>query len=51
MTHWVDGGRTAADNLVLLCDRHHHVVHEPGWVVKFDGTELRVLAPDGTEVT
>ena len=50
VTHWVDGGPTAADNLVLLCDRHHHVVHEPGWQVKFDGIELRVLRPDGPEV-
>ena len=28
-----------------------HVVHEPGWNVKFDGEELRVLRPDGTELT
>ncbi len=51
VTHWVDGGPTAADNLVLLCDRHHHVVHEPGWQLKFDGHDLHVLRPDGTEVT
>ena len=49
--HWRDGGRTDGDNLVLLCDRHHHVVHRRGWIVKFDGHELRVLTPDGTEVT
>ena len=51
VTHWVDGGPTAADNLVLLCDRHHHVVHEPGWKLQLDGLALRVLRPDGTEVT
>ena len=51
VTHWVDGGPTAVDNLVLLCDRHHHVVHEPGWQLEFDGHDLRVLRPDGTEVT
>ncbi len=26
--HWVDGGRTKLDNLVLLCRRHHRLRHE-----------------------
>ena len=47
--HWRNGGRTALDNLVLLCDHHHQVVHRPGWTVKFDG-DLRVLRPDGVEI-
>ena len=51
VVHWSAGGPTALDNLVLLCDRHHHVSHLPGWNVKFDGEELRVLRPDGTELT
>ena len=51
VTHWIDQGPTAAHNLVLLCDRHHHVAHERGWQLKFDGIDLRVLRPDGTEVT
>ena len=49
--HWQHGGRTDLENLVLLCDHHHHVVHQPGWTVKFDGEEFRVLRPDGTEIT
>jgi HNH endonuclease len=49
--HWVDGGRTDRDNLVLLCDHHHRVVHRRGRAIKFDGRELRVLRPDGTELT
>jgi len=51
IVHVCDGGPTALDNLVLLCDRHHHVVHEPGWVVQFDGHDLHVVRPDGTGVT
>ena len=37
-------GTTDTENLVLLCSRHHHVLHQPGWHAK--------LRPDGTfEVT
>jgi Domain of unknown function (DUF222) len=42
---WVlDGGPTCLDNLALLCSRHHHLLHTPGWHTK--------LLPDHTlEVT
>jgi hypothetical protein len=38
--HWIHGGRTALDNLVLLCSRHHGLVHEGGFRI--------VMAEDGT---
>ena len=32
--HWVDGGATSLDNLVLLCRRHHRLVHEGGFTLE-----------------
>ena len=29
--HWADGGNHQMPNLVLLCRRHHRMVHEEGW--------------------
>jgi hypothetical protein len=31
--HWIDGGTTDLDNLVLLCTRHHRLLHEQGWQI------------------
>jgi len=33
ITHWADGGETKLNNLVLLCRRHHRMVHEEGFAV------------------
>jgi hypothetical protein len=40
---WELGGRTDIDNLVLLCNRHHHYVHEGGWTIT-----ATVLPPTAT---
>jgi uncharacterized protein DUF222/HNH endonuclease len=30
IVHWADGGPTAVGNLILLCRRHHRLLHKPG---------------------
>jgi len=32
--HWAQGGETSIDNLLLLCRRHHRLVHEGGYAVE-----------------
>jgi hypothetical protein len=29
--HWLDGGHTAVENMVLLCLHHHLVIHHDHW--------------------
>ncbi|MFA5890160.1 MAG: DUF222 domain-containing protein [Actinomycetota bacterium] len=35
--HWSRGGETSLENLVLLCRRHHRLVHEGGFVMEDAG--------------
>jgi len=46
MVHWIDGGDTDLDNLVLLCRRHHRMVHEGGWqLVKTNDGRIVTVGP------
>ncbi|MDT8321844.1 MAG: HNH endonuclease signature motif containing protein, partial [Xanthomonadales bacterium] len=46
--HWADGGETCMENLILLCRRHHRLVHEGGFGVKRGpGDEIRFSYPGG----
>ena len=31
IVHWADGGTTDLDNLLTLCQSHHHAIHRDGW--------------------
>jgi hypothetical protein len=48
ITHWADGGATSLDNLMLLCRRHHRLLHEGGFhlAVRGDG-HADWIAPNG----
>ena len=44
--HWADGGETTLDNLCLLCDYHHHVIHQPNsWQIRATPTGPQFIAP------
>lgn len=36
ITHWADGGPTSLDNLILLCRKHHTLVHNTPWQIQLD---------------
>jgi Domain of unknown function (DUF222) len=48
---WEHGGPTDLDNLLPICNRHHHCVHDLGWELKLlpDRT-LEITLPDGDTV-
>ena len=50
ITWWRHGGATDLDNLVPLCSRDHHRVHDHGWQIELEpGTRrVTVTLPDGT---
>jgi hypothetical protein len=47
-----DRGKTDLDNLALLCEHHHHLVHSKAWLLEGDANgELRVVGPSGRVMT
>lgn len=47
---WSKGGRTDLDNGILLCTRHHRMVHEGNWTIRLNPAtaEATFTAPAGT---
>jgi len=49
--HWAAGGETSLDNLLLLCTRHHRLVHEGGFAIAKDYLDRWYFKrPDGQAV-
>ena len=45
VVHWAEGGRTALDNLVLLCRTHHRKVHDDKWQFQSVAGRWRLVPP------
>jgi hypothetical protein len=46
LVHWINGGSTDLSNLVLLCYRHHWLVHEGEWqIVRADDGRMLTIPP------
>jgi hypothetical protein len=49
--HWIEGGETKVDNLVLLCSLHHRLLHEGGYRIRRDHqSELYFVRGDGRAI-
>ena len=49
---WEHGGTTDLHNLLPLCSKHHHCVHDNGWTLTLGkNRELTITLPDGTIMT
>ncbi|MCP5090079.1 MAG: DUF222 domain-containing protein [Gammaproteobacteria bacterium] len=49
--HWSNGGETSHDNLMLLCTKHHTLVHEGGFRIEKDFQDRWFFVrPDGIAV-
>ncbi len=48
ITWWEHGGLTDVDGLTLLCNHHHHRIHDGGWKLeRLDDGGLRFTSTDG----
>ncbi len=45
LVHWINGGNTELSNLILLCHRHHWLVHEGGWQLVKTDEGMMTIAP------
>ncbi len=49
LVHWGHGGGTDVENLVLLCYRHHWLIHEGGWqLARVERGRLLAIPPSQT---
>jgi hypothetical protein len=48
VVHWADGGTTALPNLVLMCRRHHRMVHQGGFRMELLEGRPTFKRPDGS---
>ena len=45
--HWIDGGETCLDNLVLLCGAHHRLLHHGAFHIVIEDDDFIFVGRDG----
>lgn len=45
--HWIDGGETRLDNLVLLCSAHHRLLHHGAFHITVEDDGFAFVSRDG----
>ena len=45
--HWIDGGETCLENLVLLCGAHHRLLHHGAFHIVIDDGDVVFVSRDG----
>ena len=50
LRHWLHGGRTDVDNLLLICSFHHTLIHDHSYRIRRRAGRWEVLRPDGTTI-
>ena len=45
--HWIDGGETRLENLVLLCSAHHRLLHHGAFHMAIDDDAVVFISNDG----
>jgi hypothetical protein len=50
VAHWLYGGRTDIDNLILICSHHHQVIHDHGYRIRRLDGRWEFRRPDGTPI-
>jgi Domain of unknown function (DUF222) len=50
VAHWLYGGRTDVDNLILVCSFHHQQIHDHGYLIRWLAGRWEFRRPDGTPI-
>lgn len=48
--HWADGGATRLDNLLMLCRHHHRALHNNGFTIRVNDSQIVFTSAKGVTI-